>query len=149
VLINTLRLPFGFAELPTSLRKFPHGYAGPFLLGKQHRSNAFKIQDLPSHWCLNNVLNVDPFNAYMADPARLILPPQPVRSTVQFGDKWEVKVIFNHRQSMISTLEYRVKCISYNPTQELIVILKGTANENLSDYHRWHGQRVYMSMLTG
>jgi hypothetical protein len=59
VMLNTTKLPIGYANVHSSLQKLQHQFTGPFTLGQQFGPKVFEITDFSSHWHLYNVFNVD------------------------------------------------------------------------------------------
>ena len=147
VLLDTANLPITYANVASSSRKLQHRFAGPFKLGTQHGENSFKLEDLPAHWRIHDVFNVDRFRLDTSDKSRPQQRPPPLRSSKRMGEEWEVKEILNHRGSTMKNLEYEVKWVGYEATTwEPIQNIKGTSNEALLDYHTEHGLRLYKWM---
>jgi hypothetical protein len=144
VFLDTTNLPIGYANVASTSRKLQHRFAVPFQLGKQHRDNAFRIEDILSHWRIHDVFNVDRFRLDTSDLSRAPKPPPPLRSTARKGEEWEVQEILNHRGAKMADLEYEIKWVGYDElTWEPIEYLKGTSNEFLRKYHQENGLRVY------
>ena len=148
VFLDTSNLPIGYANVSSSSRKLQHRFAGPFQLGEQFGENAFRLADLPSHWRVHDVFNVDRFRLDTSDPGRMQQPPPPLRSTAKKGNEWELQEILQHRGKTMHDLEYEVKWVGYDKTSwEPVDMLKGSANDLVRDYHKAHGLRIYKWML--
>jgi hypothetical protein len=144
VFLDTKNLPIGYANVSSASRKLQHRFTGPFRLGKQHGQNAFQLDDLPSHWRLHDVFNVDRLRPDTSDTSRTQQPPPPLRSTAKLGAEWEIESIRGHHGSTMKDLQYEVKWAGYDKTTwEPILCLKGTANEFLRAYHEKEKLRVY------
>jgi hypothetical protein len=136
VLLDTGNLSIGYANLAGSLRKLQHRLAGPFGLGRQYGDNTFQLEDIPSHWKIHDVFNVDRFRRDTSDMSRSQQPPPPLRSTARCGADWEVEQIPKHYGTKMTDLEYKIKRVGYDESMwEPIDSLRESANELLHSYH--------------
>lgn len=147
VFLDTANLPIAYANVTSSSRKLQHRFAGPFKLGTQYGENSFRLEDLPTHWRIHDVFNVDRFRLDTSDKSRPQQAPPPLRTSARTGSEWEIEELRNHRGTTAKNLEYEVKWLGYKETTwENIANLKGTANDFLREYHERHGLRIYKWM---
>jgi hypothetical protein len=95
VFFNICKLPIGYANVSSALRKLQYRFTSPFALGKQHGKNAFKREDFPVYWKLHNIFNVDRLKLDMFQTIRTQLSPSSLRSTKCSGDEFEVEAILD------------------------------------------------------
>jgi len=133
VFLNTKNLPIGYANDDPHRRKLQHPYAGPFKLIERIGDNAFRL-DIPTHWPLHDVFNVDRFKRNDVDNSRPILPPPPLRTTKGGKVEFEVDKIIDEKKDEHGMQLYHVLWFGGDTTWEPESHMKQGAKEAVKEF---------------